>query len=321
MKNEHVFQEVHLTVIPYYDEFDELPEITIKTTEFCGDYHLGPLVMDYIMNHHEIKTQFKFKSMKYDKGNSTFHFTKEFDDSKLAQEFKNELKEFLHSFVKEEVKIPEAVFEKVKEAIEERKVEFEGKKVDFSFDGYRVTFIGKKEDVTLEKRSAEAAIDRILEEVKFETTELVIEDKNKLKFLKFIDYFKNVMTEFPGVKIHGTLSGKLSLLGTAEKHKDVHLRIFQDLVKISEIEVKMSNRQIEFLKRTKCQIVNDELKKDDIMLMLQTLRGVVGAKGFQAKIMTLKKCDNTEVTLNKIKYIEVCLPRLPKFNSYKYAGI
>jgi hypothetical protein len=321
VKNEHVFQEVPLTVIPYYDEFDELPEITTKTTEFCGDYHLGPLVMDYIMNHHEIKTQFKFKSMKYDKGNSTFHFTKEFDDSKLAQEFKNELKEFLHSFVKEEVKIPEAVFEKVKEAIEERKVEFEGKKVDFSFDGYRVTFIGKKEDVTLEKRSAEAAIDRILEEVKFETTELVIEDKNKLKFLKFIDYFKNVMTEFPGVKIHGILSGKLSLLGTAEKHKDVHLRIFQDLVKISEIEVRMSNRQIEFLKRTKCQIVNDELKKDDIMLMLQTLRGVVGAKGFQAKIMTLKKCDNTEVILNKIKYIEVCLPRLPKFNSYKYAGI
>jgi hypothetical protein len=26
----------------------------------------------------------------------------------------------------------------------------------------------------------------------------------------------------------------------------------------------------------------------------------VGAKAFQAKIMTLKKCDNTEVILNKI---------------------
>ena len=308
VKNEHVFQEVPLTVIPYYDEFDELQEITTKTTEFSGDYHLEPLVMDYIMIHQEIETKFKFKSTKYDKANSTFHFTKEFDDSKLAQEFKNELKEFLHSFVKEEVKIPKAVFEKVKEAIEGKKAEFEAEKVDFSFDGYRVTFIGKKEDVILQKRSAEATIDRILEETtelrnnRVEKTELVIDDKYKLKFLNFIDYFKNVMTEFPGVKIHGmeSSSGKLSLRGTVEKRKDVQLRILQDMMKISEIDVNMSDRQIDFLKRTDCQIVNDELKKDDVMLMLLTIKGFVGAKAFQAKIMTLKKCDNTEVILNKI---------------------
>ena len=302
MKNEHVFHEVPLTVIPYYDDFDELQEITTKTTEFCGDYHLEPLIMDYIMNHQEIETKFNFKSMKYD--NSTFHFTKEFDDSKLAQEFKNKLKEFLHSFVKEEVKIPKPVFEKVKEAIEEKKAEFETEKVNFSFDGYRVIFIGKKEDVTLQKRSAEATIDRISEEAKFETTELVIDGKNQLKFLNFIDYFKNVMTEFPGVKIHGmeSSSGKLSLLGTAEKTKDVHLRILQDLVKISEIDVKLSDRQKDFLQRTQCQIVNDELKKDDVMLMLVSIDGAVGANALQAKIMTLTKCDNTEVILQPTLY-------------------
>ncbi|CAB4021318.1 poly [ADP-ribose] polymerase 14-like, partial [Paramuricea clavata] len=294
VKNEHIFQKLPLTVIPYYDEFDELQEITTKTTEFCGDYHLEPFIMDYIINHQEIETKFNFKSMKYD--NSTFHFTKEFDDSKLAQEFKNELKEFLHSFVKDEVKIPKPVFEKVKEAIGEKKAEFKAEKVDFSFEGHRVTFIGKKEDVTLQKRSTEATIDRISEEAKFETTELVIDDRSKLKFLNFIDYFKNVMIEFTGVKIHGmeSLSGKLSLLGTAEKIKDVQLRILQDLMKISEIDVKMSDRQLDFLKRTECQIVNDELKKDDVMLMLRTIIGAVGAKSFQAKIMILKKCDNTE---------------------------
>jgi hypothetical protein len=289
-------------VIPYYDDFEELQEITTKTMEFSATYHIDPLVMDYIFNKQEIANTFDFKTMKYDKDTSRFHFRKDFDDPKLAQAFDNKLKEFLHSFVKEEVKIPKAVYEKVKEAIEEKRDEFEAEKIDFSFDGYRVTFIGKKEDVTLEKRSAEATIDRISEEAKFETTELVIQDKHKLKFLNFIDYFKNVMSKFPGVKIHGmeSLSGRLSLLGTAEKTKDVQLRILHDILKISEIDVKMNDRQIDFLKRTKCQIVNDELKKDDVMLTFVTIKGVVGAKGFQAKIMTLTKCDNTEVILNKI---------------------
>ncbi|CAB4032730.1 poly [ADP-ribose] polymerase 14-like, partial [Paramuricea clavata] len=296
VKKEHKFRGVSLNVIPYYDDFEELQEITTKITVFSAAYPIDPLVMNYIFNKQEIEKKFDFKTMKYDKQTSRFHFTKDFDNPKLAHDFDNKLKEFLHSFVKEEVKIPKAVFEKVKEVIEEKRDEFKTEKVDFSFDGYRVTFIGKEEDVTLQKRSAEATIDRISEEAKFETTELVIEDKNKLKFLNFINYFKNVTTEFPRVKIHGmeNSSGKLSLLGTAEKIKDVQLRILHDLMKISEIDVKMSDRQIDFLKRTECRIVNDELKKDEVMLMLVSITGAVGAKGFQAKIMTLKKCDNTE---------------------------
>ena len=68
-------------------------------------------------------------------------------------------------------------------------------------------------------------------------------------------------------------SGEFSLLGPAEKRKDVHLKIVQDLMKISEIDVKMSDRQIDFLKRTECQIVNDELKRDEVILMLLTIKG------------------------------------------------
>jgi hypothetical protein len=287
-------------VIPYYDDFEELQEITTKITEFSATYPIDPLVMDYIFFKQGIENKFDFKTMKYDKETSLFHFTKDFDDPKLAQEFENKLKEFLHSFVKDEVRIAKTVFGKVKEVIEKKRGEFEAKKVNFSFDGYRVTLVGKKEDVTRQKRSVEATMDRFIEQSKLESIQFLIEDKNKLKFLNFIDYFKKLMTEFPGVKIHemDSSSGRLSLLGTAEKTKDVQLKILQDLVKISEIDVKMSDRQIDFLKRIECQIVNDELKKDDVMLMLLTIKGAVWTKGFQARIMTLEKCDNTEVMLS-----------------------
>jgi hypothetical protein len=112
------------------------------------------------------------------------------------------------------------------------------------------------------------------------------------------------MTEFPGVQIHGmeSSSGKLSLLGTGETSKDVKLKIFQDLVKISEIEVKMSGRQIDFLLRTKCEIANAELKQDDVMLMLISVKGAVGAKSWQARIFSLKKCDDNEVMVGRIFY-------------------
>jgi hypothetical protein len=289
-------------VIPYYDDFEELQEITTKITEFSAAYPIDPPVMDYIFIKQEIENKFDFKSMKYDKETSRFHFTKDFDDPKLATEFENTLKEFLNSFGKEDMKIPKAVFQKVKQAIEGKRDEFEAEKVEFKFDGFRVIFVGKREDVAGEKRLVEAMIDKFTEEAQKESIDFQIDEKNKLKFLNFIDYFKKLETEFPEVQIRGmeSSSGKLSLLGTTGKTKDVKIKIFEDLMKISEIDVKMSDRQIDFLKRTDCEIVNDELKKDDVMLMLRTVRGVVGAKGFQAKIMTLKKCDNTEVILNKI---------------------
>jgi hypothetical protein len=110
------------------------------------------------------------------------------------------------------------------------------------------------------------------------------------------------MTEFPGVQIHGmeSSSGKLSLLGTAETIKDIQLKILQDLVKISEIDVKMSGRQIDFLLRTKCEIVNAELKQDHVMLTLTPVKGAVGAKAWQARIFSLKKCDANQVMVGRI---------------------
>jgi hypothetical protein len=101
------------------------------------------------------------------------------------------------------------------------------------------------------------------------------------------------MSEFRGVEIHGmeSSSGKLSLLGTAEKTKHVKIKISEDLKEISEIDVKMRDRQIDFLQRTKCQIVNDELKNYCIMLMLTSVNGL------QAKIFSLTKCGYNEVIL------------------------
>ncbi len=303
MKQKHTLRDVPLTVIPYYDDFEELQESKTKAADYSGDYLLDPQVMDYIMNKEEIEKKFDFKTMKFDEKTSRFHFSKQFEDPKDATEFENRLKDFLHAFVKEEVKIVKGIFEKVKEAIEGKRDEFEAEKVDFSFDGLCVILVGKKEDVAFKKKSIEKMIDTISEEAKFVSEDFEIGDENKLKFLKFIEYFKKIMEECPKVRIssgmHST-SGKLTLLGTADKIKDVHLRILQDLMNISEIEVKMSDRQIDFLQRTKCEIVNDELKKDDVMLMLITVKGVVGAKGLQAKIFSLKKCDDNEVVLIKI---------------------
>ena len=308
VKKKHTFKDIPLTVIPYYDEFKELEEKKSKTIDCSGDYSVDPLVMDYIMNTQEIEKKFDFKSMKFNKQASRFHFTKQFDDPKEATVFKNKLTDFMQSFVKEEVKIVKDLFKNVKEEIESKRDEFETDNVGLKFDGSRVTLVGKKEEVFLKKRSIEAAIDRI--SGKFVSDDLMIDDKNKLRFLNFINYFKNVMKEFPGVQIHGIerASGKLSILGKmAEKIKDVKLRILQDMIKISEISVKTSVHQIDFLQRTQCKIVNDELKKDDAMLLLIDVEGAVGAKALQTKIMTAKKCDGDKVILKfivtKIKYI------------------
>ena len=296
-----MLKDVALTVIPYYDDFKEL-QVKKNKTYYSGDCFIDSLVMDYIMNTQKIEKKFDVKSLKFDKKMSLMYYTKQFDDPKDATEFKNRFRDFLHSFVKEEVKIVKDVFEKVKEEIENKRDEYEADKVEFKYDGSRVTLVGKKEDVFLKKQSIETAIDRISEEAKFVSEGLIIDDKNKLRFLNFINYFKDVMTEFPGVQIHGmeSSSGELSILGMAGKIKDVKLKIYQDVTRISEISVKTSVHQIDFLCRTHCKIVNDELKKEDAMLLLIEVGGVVGARGLQAKIMTLWGYDGDEV---KLKFI------------------
>ena len=305
VKQKHAIRDVALTLIPYYDDFQELQENQTKTSVYSGDYPVDPLVMRYIMNTQEMDKKFDFESINFDQQTSRFYFLKQFGDPKDATLFKYELKDFLQSFVKEEIKIPEAIFNTVKEEIESKRDEFEADKVEFMLDGLRVSLVGKKENVFLRKQSIEVAIDRASEEVDFVSVELMVDNKNKVKFLNFIDYFKNVMTEFPGVQIRGM--ERLLISGTKEKIKDVQLKIYQDVMRISEISVKTSIHQLDFLQRTQCKIVNDELKKDDAMLLLIDVEGVVGAKALQARIMSLKKCDGDEVILNcnitKMKWI------------------
>lgn len=294
VKKEHTLKDALLTVIPYYDDFEELQES--KTFDDSDDYPVDPLIMDYIIDTQEIDKKFDFKSRNFDTQTSRFHFTKEFDDPKDATEFKTKLKDFLLQFVKEEVKILKNIFEKVRREIESKRDEFEADEVHFRFGDLRVTLVGKKDDVALKKRSIETTMDRISEEAKFVTLDLTIDDHNKLKFLNSINYFENIMRKFHGVQIHGMESstGKLSILGTPEKTKDVKLKIFEDMAKISEIDVKTSVRQMDFLQRTQCKVVNDELKKRDAMLLL--------INGNKAKMITLKKCDDDEVRNSEFKH-------------------
>ena len=294
MKQKHAIRDVALTVIPYYDDFEELEKKKTKTSLYSGDYSVDPLVMRYIMNTQELDKKFDFESIKFDQKTSRFHFQIQFGDPKDATVFQYELKDFLQSFVKEEIKIPKAFFKTVKEEIESKRDEFEADKVEFMLDGLRVTLVGKKESVFVRKQSIEVAIDRVSKEVDFVSVELMVDNKNKVKFLNFIDYFKNVMTEFPGVQIRGM--ERLLISGTREEIKDVQLKFYQDVMRISEISVKMSIHQLDFLERTQCKIVNDELKKDDAMLLLIDV-GFVGAKVLQARIMSLKKFDDDEVML------------------------
>ena len=285
-------------MIPYYDDFEELEEFTTKGTEVSGDYLIDPSVMEYILNFQNIDTKFNFKSMKYDKEASRLYFTSDFDDPNSAQEFENQLKEFLFSFVKREVKIPNAFFGKVKEEIEDKDDEFRTDLVNFCFDRSSVFFVGKEEDVAVKENLVCTIVNRLTEEAQRKSIDLPITDKNQLKFLNSIDYFDKLTTEFPRVQIHGTddNSEKLLILGTAEDISIVERKILYDLLQMSEIEVKLSDHQINFLNITECKTVNDELKKNAVMLMLvQGKETVGGDNGLQAKIFSMKKCNDTEV--------------------------
>ena len=138
MKKKHRLEDVPLNVIPYYDDFEELEES--KTSVYFGD----PLAMKHLMNTQEIERKFDFRSMKFDEQTSRLYLTKQFDNSEDETKFKSKLKDFILSFVKEEVKIPGAVFKEIREKIESKRDEFEADKVGFKFDGSQVTLVGKK---------------------------------------------------------------------------------------------------------------------------------------------------------------------------------
>jgi hypothetical protein len=299
VKQKHTLKDVPLTVIPYYEDFEELQESRTKgeryLADYYGEYHVDPIVMTHIMNKKEISKY--LKTVTFDMNTSRLYFTRQFQVLEDATKFQNCLKEYLASFVKKVVKIPKDVFVKVQEAIEAERDEFDAEEVDFLFEDLCVTLVGKRKDVARKKQQVEAIIDRLTEGDQIISMKSSFEDKNKLKFLNFIDYFKKLRVRvFPEVKIHGTygISGNLVLLGTADEISRVKVGILEDLLRISEIEVKMSDRQVDFLQRTKCEIVNNELKKHDAMLML------VGNGALEAKIFVLKKCGDDEVFVRQI---------------------
>ncbi|XP_028405587.1 uncharacterized protein LOC114528176 isoform X2 [Dendronephthya gigantea] len=289
VKKEHKLRSVKLTVYPYYDDFEE--EVKIKTVESTFICQLDSRVMDYILRHGEIE-MFSFKSIEYDKVNSRIYYTKDFDNSIRAKEFEEKVSGFFSMFNVEEVKIPTVIFEKVQGAIQDKCEGFNVKKIDCCFEDRHVTFVGKKEDVSGIKQTAEEIIDKVSEEAKYESVELRIDDQNKLKFLNFFDYFSKLTKEFPEMRILGmdSTSGTLTVLVTAEKTKDVELRIYKDVLNLSEIDVSLSDHQLEFLRRTDCQPVNDLLKNDDVMLTLFNSKN-----NLQAKILSLKKFHDNEI--------------------------
>ena len=277
---------------------DKIQETLPQTHK--GEHHVEPPVMDYIMNVHEIENEFGFKSIEYDRTNSTFHFTKDFHDVQEADEFKQKLRQFFNLFSKEEVKIPKVIFQKLREAIDNERDKLGEMKIDFV--GLRINLVGKKEDVTLQRQKIEemmdtVSVEAIIAPIDHSIQTIVIEDLNKLIFLNFVDYFKKITIEYPGVQIDGTesLAGELRLTAAAGMAKDVQVRIFQNLSKITETEVGMSDRQLEFLKKTNCEIVNHVLKKHEVMLMLVSVEGAVDSKALRAKMMTLRKYKDNEV--------------------------
>lgn len=161
-----------------------------------------------------------------------------------------------------------------------------------------VIVVGKKDDVDVKLQLVETMIDdSCTEEGQKQCRELLVDDKNKLKCLNFIDYFVKLLKEFPDVQIHGTdsTSGRLLLLGTAEKTKAAKLKIDQGLANFTQIDVTTSVHQLKFLECTECRTVNDELKNEDAMLVVMTTEGASGAECLQVKIITLKKRDDIEV--------------------------
>ena len=251
--------------------------------------------MDFIRRHKEIeRMKFDLKSTEYDEEKSIFHFTKEFDDRDLAKKFENQMHEFMDTFDKNEITIPKLHWKKVNETIESKRDEFDDAAVDLIFnnDNCSLSFVGKKQSIAKKKHLVEIIIDQLTAEANVKTRELPIAEKNKVRFLNRVGYFEKLINKFPETKVHGIdgSSDKLLLVGRPEKTMELQLQIMQDLMNISEIEIPLSDRQIAFLKLTDCQLVNDELIREDVMLMVTDTEDR-DTKDSHARIFSLRKCD------------------------------
>ena len=304
VKGKHVLREAELLVTPSYDCFEELPDETTTIKETFWKLPVTHNVMNFVAKHRDIESEFDLKSMNFDVKQGILQFSKEFDDPKEAENFESKLKLCLNSIVEDSIKISKGISQKIEEVLKERREEFQNKLVVVRYDPQcsALFLIGEQKEVTAKKQSLLTIIHNLQERLKKKTANLTILDKNKLLFLNFIDYSKKLMTEFPNVQVTGPeeTSGRIRLIGTQESIKDVRIRILEDVRAITKTNVKMSKRQLGFLKRTQCKLVNDALKKDgtNAMLTIGSAETPRKAGVLEAKIITLKITDVNSIMKN-----------------------
>ena len=148
MKKDHVMRETLLTVLPLYDDFEELDEYQNKITEFNGDIPCESDVFYHILLHHDV-SQFNFNSVKYDQIKSTFNFTKFIEDPKDGEDLSRRLKTLVDSFAKETLAIPTVVFDEVKHEVLGKRDESE---IRVRFEKSSVVLVGRRKDITRKKR-------------------------------------------------------------------------------------------------------------------------------------------------------------------------
>ena len=304
VKTKHELRGTELLVSPYYDCFEELEDETSKDTSWRFPVQCD--IMSFVSKRYDIKSKFDLNSMNFDPEQEMLHFSKQFDDPKEAEILEFKLKSFLNSFVQDSMKIPQNVSRKLEELLEVKREEFQDKSVGVRYDPQCSTLFltGEQKHVDSEKKSLTTVIELLQEQLKPDSTEFTINDKNKLLFLNFIAYSNKVMTEFPDVRINGLegTSGKIMLTGTKESVKDVKLRILEDFQGIAETNLAMSKRQIEFLKRDDCKLVNNEFKKSDANAMLYICSAETPGKTemLEAKLTTLKISDDISSLKNVV---------------------
>ena len=304
VKGKHVLREAELLVTPSYDCFEELPDETTTIKETFWKLSVTHNVMNFVAKHRDIESEFDLKSMNFDVKQEILQFSKEFDDPKEAENFESKLKLCLNSIVEDSIKISKGISQKIEEVLKERREEFQNKLVVVRYDPQcsALFLIGEQKEVTAKKQSLLTIIHNLQERLKKKTANLTILDKNKLLFLNFIEYSKKLMTEFPNVQVTGPeeTSGRIRLIGTQEIIKDVRIRILEDIRAITKTNVKMSKRQLGFLKRTQCKLVNDALKKDgtNAMLSIGSAETPRKAEVLEAKIITLKITDVNSIMKN-----------------------
>ncbi|XP_046856473.1 protein mono-ADP-ribosyltransferase PARP9-like isoform X2 [Xenia sp. Carnegie-2017] len=165
VKKDYVIKETLLTVLPLYDDFEELDEPENKITEFHGDILCESDVVDYMIRHHSM-SQFDLKSVTYDETMSTFHFTKDVEDPKEGEDLSNRLKVYVNSFGKETLVIHTTVFDQVKLKVIENKVDSE---IEVRFEKPNVVLFGRKKEITMKKKDIEKLVDELTSAAKMES--------------------------------------------------------------------------------------------------------------------------------------------------------